>query len=278
MTKTLVGLVLGGSLFLTGCAGVQNLAGLLAGGQTQEQFFKAGTPDLTPIEEVTDEFGSYTRTTVADLDSVQITVGGSIDEITGIEVGRWALKFITEEALDSIVLDNQNAWEKWVKEVGPKYVHSDFINEILSVATYEDYDGASTAQGTAVIMTDAGNALPTLLRDGGVRVGKKMFSDFTVSQESSEKSVIYVYAAGQADYYVSDESAREWYRSVLGNDDFSDMETLNDGRPQYVPIMFSLSYALKNDGGQWKIAEHINMFEVQEAYLSRPDSADKVKR
>jgi hypothetical protein len=258
---------------------VQSLTGLLNGGQTQEQYFKAGIPELTPIDEVTDEFGSYTRTTITDVDSVKITVGGSVDETTGIQVGQWALKFITEEALDSIVLDNQNAWEKWVKEVGPKYIHSDFIDEILSVASYDDYDGTSTASGTAVIMTDAGNALPTLLRDGGVRVGKKMFSEFTVSQESTEKNVVYVYAQGQADYYVSDESAKAWYDDFYKNDEYSNSkETLKDGRPQYVPIIFSVSYTVKEDGGQWKIAEYNNLFSVQAAYLTRPDSADKVKR
>jgi hypothetical protein len=270
-----VGLSLGSSLLLTGCAGqnpINSFSNIVQ--PSEEQNFSAGIPKETTVAKVSDQYGDYTRTGANSTSDMKSDIQSGINAKDAKSVQDFAIKFITEEALDSIALDDASSWEKWASDVAPKYLASSYMSDILgSESTNSGTD--IFPRGTAVILTDVDNAMPTLLRDGGTRSAKKMFSSIVMTKDP-DSDTYYFNAVGQSNYYVSDESIKSFYREQYGNKDFDTWETFNDGKAQILPVTFNISYTIIKEDGAWKIAGFGNEFSVVTSYSQQSDASNKV--
>lgn len=259
MKLGVAGIALGATLTLSGCAGINPINSFTNIGKSQ--VYTSGTPELTEIESVEDEFGSYKRTTIKDTSSVVLTTDGIQNKEEGAAAKDFVVKFIVEETLDSIALDNEAQWDSWKTNVAPKYIHPDYIDEILSSETVLSSEWG-TFGGKGIVLTDAGNSMPNLKRDGGARSTDKLFKTFTVDQDRSSAEIMYVYTTGSSFYRVTDEDSKAFWRGFYGNNDFDSKGQLNDGIDQSLQVDFNLSYTLKKHDGQWKIAGFSNEFLV----------------
>jgi citrate lyase gamma subunit len=218
-------------------------------------------PSLVELETVEDEFGSYIRTTIEDAESITSTTDSTQNKEDGAAAKDFIMKFIVEEALDRIALDNESQWESWKTNVAPRYIHPDHIDQVLSSPLERSQEG-STPDGMGVIMTDAGDSMPTLKRDGGARSTDKLFKDFLIDQDLINPEILYVYTTGSSFYGVTDEDSKAFWGGHLGNSDFDSLSQLNDCRDQNLQVDFNLCYTLKKNDGEWKISGLSNSFRV----------------
>lgn len=247
-------------LLLTGCSFFQDRNSPLWDA-SKLALYASGVPSLVELETVEDEFGSYMRTTIEDAESITSTTDSTQNKEEGAAAKDFIIKFIVEEALDSIALDNESQWESWKTNVAPKYIHPDHIDEILG-SEMALTDEAGTFGGKGYILTDAGDSMPTLKRDGSARSTDKLFKDFLIDQDLTNPDTIYVYTTGSSFYTVKDEDAKKFIGDLFG-DNLSDSDPrLNDGRDQNLQVDFNLSYTLQKHDGEWKISGFSNEFLV----------------
>jgi hypothetical protein len=256
-----------GTLTFAGFAGLSSINPFTNIGKSQ--VYASGIPELTEVESVEDEFGSYKRTTIKDTSSITSTTDSTKNKEDGAAAKAFVLKFIVEEALDSIALDNESQWSAWKTNVAPKYLHPDYIDEILGseMALADEFGGVFGGKG--IVLTDAGDSMPTLKRDGGPRSTDKLFKDFLIGQDATNPDIIYVYTTGSSFYNVTDEDAKKFIADLFGDNLFDSDSSLNDGRDQNLQVDFNLSYTLKRHNGEWKIAGFSNGFQVLTGGLRR---------
>jgi hypothetical protein len=245
-------------LLLTGCSFFQDRNSPLWDA-SKRGAYEAGVPELVELEIVEDEFGSYKRTTIQDTSSVALTTDGIQNKEEGVAAKDFIIKFIVEEALDSIALDNESKWESWKTNVAPKYIHPDHIDEILGFDMVLSSEWG-TFGGIGIALTDAGNSMPNLKRDGSARSTDKLFKTFTVDQDLINSEILYVYTTGSSFYDVTDDDSKAFWRDFYGNNDFDSKSNLNDGIDQNLQVDFNLSYTLKKHDGEWKISGFSNEF------------------
>ena len=228
---------------------------------SKRALYESGVPELVELETVEDEFGSYKRTTLKDISSITLTNEAALNKEDGDSAKDFIIKFIVEEALDSIALDNEAQWDSWKTNMAPKYIHPDYIDEILGSGMAMS-DEVGTYGGQGIILTDAGNSMPNLKRDGTARSTDKLFKNFILDQDSMNPDIMKIYTTGSSFYSVKDEDAKAFWREFYGNNDFDSRPWLNDGLNQDIQVDFNLSYTLEKHDGQWKIAGFSNEFRV----------------
>lgn len=162
---------------------------------------RSSANQLVFAEQVTDEFGTYTRTYVKLPREFETQDGVTLDE-NGFEAASTAVKFMTLESIDSITLDT-NRWNEWETQVAPKYISAASLQQVLHP---EGMDGVFP-----VFLPSQGDSLPILVRDGGVRVADKRIDSITATQDVNGKYEIKM--SGSALAYSSDEQAAEWLRA-----------------------------------------------------------------
>lgn len=274
-----VGLGLGGTLLLSGCSsnGGFNPTSLIA--PSTEDYKKPSTnpsDTLLTFEKTSDSFGEYTRTYV---NTDGLKSGSSALTGNSLSAAEAAVKFLSLEALDSIALDNASRWEEWKTNVAPQYISSQYLNSVLT--TVPTYGGATTSN---VILNNVDGVLPTLMRDGGVRVADKRISDIKVTEQNG---AYYVVIEGTAVVYADDASASAWLQkdTVIYNSDGTPMTpeqkaeamkrpsfqqmysgpALTDGKPNGTIVKYSVGYNMVKEGDSWKIAGFNNTFEVNQS-------------
>lgn len=127
---------------------------------------------------ITDEYGSYTPTTInPNDDSLTVnpsTVSANVNEAgwTAEDVSsgqKYIVTFVAEQTADSIALDRTTGWDKWKNEVAPQYLDSQWQDSILN----------SSATGTdraVPISNNFNNITPDLTRNGGPRLSSSNIS------------------------------------------------------------------------------------------------------
>lgn len=151
--------------------------------------------ELTFLEQQTDEFGSYVRTSVelpAEFQINEQPLEGDDRTVTEL-----AVKFASLEGIDSIVLDNPGRWEEWKSSVAPQYFHPDALTQIV------EFDSLSTF---APIFFQDSTQMPRLIRDGGVRIADKRFSDIVATYSPEEDMYIVSFVATAVAYSTDDQS------------------------------------------------------------------------
>lgn len=254
------GLALGATMTLTGCAGVQNP------NPTSEQVQVIEKPSIKS-ETVTDEFGSYQRDSSA---SVQLT--WDRNDATGLpdaedaELKSWIGNFIMTEALDSIALDNHSAWDSWASKVAPKYLHSKYINELLT--SESPIILAERADSKTEKIEDL---FPLLFRDGGKRVSEKTILESGIIVDSDNSSLFYVNVSGYMTTKAEDKNYLDWeltnmalYQDVPQSyiDASASNPQFNDNKPEDIRVDFTINYTVTKENGKWKIAGFDNKFSI----------------
>ena len=276
----LAGTALGGTLLLTGCSGnpISDKVNSVTYDGLKEKN-STGVDQLTFFEENTDEFGKYVRTYLALPKDFKLQDGKTLDSDSRGALDA-AVKFTTLEALDSVALDNPNRWDEWKSNIAPQYISEKYINDILSNNASD-----SSSSSTIVFHTDAA-VMPTLLRDGGVRVADKRISNIKVAKNPNTGAYD-VTMQGTALVYSSDDKAKTWAiqasqdansQVIMNNPDGTPMtreeqnasylaaggavvpSEYKDGANNSMIVTFSVSYSMVKENNSWKIAGYNNIF------------------
>ena len=257
------GVVLGAAWTLAGCAGsplnvfdppgsVESQQGYLDGG---------GAIKDNLLAKVTDSRGKYKRNASKESD-VKAIIGNNINAKDEASLKAFAIKFITEEALDSIALDNEEAWDSWKKNVAPKYIFKKYLKKILSRPLEIDM-GERWFNGSGVIFATAGGkAMPQLLRDGGARTGSKEFTTFRIGAHPDTKDFFEIRASGTMVCYIDDANAKKHLTYLLNSDVLNNQDKFNDGQPQGFSVAFTVKYDVVREAGGWRIFDFSNTFEA----------------
>jgi len=210
------------------------------------------------FERRTDEYGEYavTRISYPSIDSVK---NEGVSKAILTSALEFYTDFVSMEVLDSIAFDNYANYDKWAKEVAPKYVASDFFNEVVygqkgtnfAGLIFNNYDLRSTPES-------AKHVIPLLMRDGGVRVfNKKMY----LMSATPVNGGVIIQASGAATIITDDKKALEWDNIAMGpgGDVFP---RFSDGKDETAQLRFSVGLTLIPDGSSWKIAGYSNSFAI----------------
>lgn len=301
------GTTLGGTLFLTGCSGnpISDTVATFSY-DNKKVDNQTGNDQLMFFEESSDEYGSYTRTYVELPKDFKLSNGEELTEET-YNVLNTALKFTSLEAIDSITLDSPNRWEEWKTNVAPQYLHSQYIGEIL-----QSSEAPAVGMPTGVIFRDTNSEMPRLIRDGGVRVADKRFSDITI--QSDNNGTYYVAMSGSALVYSNDDIAKPWWtekdkavffeRDIYNadgsimtpeqkNNEWQKIEATaqqdtipdayKDDKMNSTLMYFNVYYTMIKEGNEWKIAGYSNTFthnpaDAQSGNSQQLDYRSKIKK
>lgn len=276
---------MGTLLLLTACSGnpIADRANS-AYYDTKKVTDELGGAQLVFFEENQDEFGSYTRTFVELPKDFTLADGTPLTE-EALSVLNTAVKFTSLEAIDSIALDTPARWEEWKTNVAPQYLHSQYLGDIYA----ETDEGETIAPGgSGIIFRDTSSQMPRLIRDGGVRIADKRFSNITVDTEDGV--TYYVSMSGSALIYSTDDVAAPWRnaetrRTSTEGEFYKEDGTLmtkeereaeydaaveamgdqladayKDDKVNASLLYFNADYSMMKDGDVWKITSFSNTY------------------
>lgn len=272
------GTMLGGTLFLTGCSGgsptgiTDSNSSEIIGEETLIDKSFGDSKSLVKFETIEDQYGKYTRTYL-DGSKIKIINESNLSDKEAKDVVNLAVKFATLEVMDSIALDDGSRWEEWKTNVAPQYLHTNYIDSMLT-SSEEGYNIRD------IVLNNGTSAhMPTLLRDGGVRVADKRIGDITIKE--LEGGIIDVSFNGSARFYAIDSSVGVWENkdaiaNVKENTDASPEEIaaleamvndvsskFKDGKDNVRNATFALAYTMLKDNGGWKIAGYSSGIELK---------------
>lgn len=245
-----LGLGLAGTLVLSGCS-----AGTPGSSETSSEVSQDVLPEKAAMEKsankpvkfdtVTDARGSYTRYIP------QYNFGS---DITGdsLSAAKFAVDFVSTEGIDSVAFDNAAGWDEWVANVAPKYISSQYFNEVIA---------GDSQSGAKVILTSGqiGSSTPFTVRDGGERIGNKKIDSVSVKESNGS---YFVQIKGSAVAYSDDQAMKDWLLADSGTDLWNSDPSFNDGIMHVKPVIFDTSYTVIKENGEWKIAGFKNIFKT----------------
>lgn len=228
------------------------------------------------IEQITDEFGTYskTKTSYPQLSEV-LNLGVQPEEL------RSAIEFFTDyvmtEIIDSPALDNHKAYDEWVENSAPKYIDEKQIRALTKgkrngnlFAPVFNNIGPIDSKGLSNGKTN--HMIPRLVRDGGPRViNKKMWG----IEASKVPSGVHLSATGSAVLITTIEQTEiRWYQihkeqpdlyeasPCISENQVVDQECIGLDLKQelFFPIQFHVSSYLTQSGNSWKISSYSNFF------------------
>lgn len=253
MKVGVLGLGVAGTLVLSGCSSNGTAPSATSSEISEETLpedvaledmaFDKSNSKAVKFDTVTDSRGSYSRY-VPSYDFPSSLTGDKL------EAAKFALNFTATEGIDSVALDSPSGWDEWVANVAPKYISSQYFNDVIN----------GTPEGTArVIFTPESvvGGIPFTVRDGGERVGNKNIKSVTVKESNGS---YFVEVKGSAILYSDDQAMKDWAASLFGDRLSDSIPIYNDGIMHVQPISFDVSYTVIKENGEWKIAGYKNMF------------------
>ena len=286
LTLGAVGIV--AALTLSGCAGVVPAPDSSMVPVTEEPFDNTnldtdeghmveGTQPtnltIVSIGSVTDDLGSYTRSRFEAPD-VGLIENAGVPQADLESAFEFYANFVSTEVMDSIALDNPNAWDKWKTEVAPKYIDSGYLDEILSVGD----DAANNPVAWEIIMTNRANSgtsdmyVPELARDGKQRVFNKQMTD--ISAQPGYDGGVYITATVAQILAVGDKGAIA-YANISGGAGVGEQISIyNDNKIQAAKLIGEVGLTLFKDGNSWKIAGFNSAYTINSAALSENATPD----
>lgn len=268
----IAGLGLAGTLTLTGCAGAtptpnsntsqtaepkEDSSFNGTNGQTADTTSATGL-SIISLGKTSDSLGDYTRSSFKAPD-VSIISNKGVPEADLKSAFDFYSNFVSTEVMDSIALDNPAAWDTWKNDVAPKYISSQYINDILNAGN----DGSSAD----IIMTNRSNKgsieqyVPTLIRDGGARAFNKEITDVKAQTVAGG---IYIEATVGELFMMDDASAMNFYDITTGSNNGKLIPAYSDGIPQAMKIIGQVGITMIKEGNGWKIAGFSNTFRLDQ--------------
>lgn len=275
LKKPLLGLSMAGVLAvsISGCAGVTPDKG--ENGHPTPSHTSSQTVDTTEYgdviayKKVTDSKGTYEQTTIApDAEILKYNaaiVDGSagaagFDEARITSAQAYVAKFVSEQTLDSIALDNDaQGWSKWKKDVSTEYVEPSQTTAILDEPDTK-YDRS------IVILNDPDNSFPDTIRDGKPRLtsSKSTLTKITGSTDNVVGNYLYLEGNSTVEYRVNDAAAQ---KNLLELNKGVTKEQLKEAHPEFfdgkenqLEVKVSWSYAVIPYDKDWKIGGYNNSF------------------
>jgi hypothetical protein len=208
---------------------------------------------------IADEYGEYAVTKISYPSIDSVTNRGVSAKIVPSAL-EFYTNFVSTEVLDSIALDNYNNYDKWVKEVAPKYVAPEFLDILMSYQNSE--------RPTALIFNNYDpnninypkNLIPVLIRDGGPRIFNKNMWGIFVEPVKGAAKTIYVKGMGSATIVADDEASIAWENIVAPGMKWDNFPVYTDGKPQASQIIYEVGLTLREEGESWLIVGYSNSF------------------
>jgi hypothetical protein len=271
LKKIVLAAVIMGALFVTGCTAQPNETKPTASSSTSPS--TSETPvaetldtatkygDVHAYKLITDDAGEYAATTINEdaaaynYNPAVVDAGAtstfSEDEILAAQ--RVAVKFVAEEAMDSIALDSTAGWEEWKTTVGPKVFYPSIVNEMIEPVSYD-------AERSTVIENNYDENTPKLVRDSKPRTNETLITVDSVLSEYDERvgDFLRFKVTANAKYRVSDEVALEYFKANTPDVDVANLKTnypvLYDGiENATLPTNNSWDYIVVRQGNDWII-------------------------
>jgi len=216
--------------------------------------------DVIENGSVTDEYGSYIKTTISPDDESYKTLVGDVDpalytngytEADVLSAQQFVATFAASESTDSTAVDG-NGWEAWRANVGPQYVSGPFAQDLLNPAANGTDDRAG------IIFNNPNNSTPLMIRDGKPRLTSNVITIDSIKNVDYEGAhYIKVNGSASTSYRVSDADGLAWamQRNNLTQEEvISQVPTLNDGKENTFLNTFNFGYTLeKKADGSWGI-------------------------
>lgn len=242
-----LGLGLAGTLVLSGCSANNATPSTTSSEVSQDVLpekaaVEKSTQKAVKFDTVTDARGSYARY-VPTYDFPSTLTGDKL------EAAKFAVNFATTEGIDSIAFDNAAGWDEWVANVAPKYISSQYFNDVIS--------GGSDGTSAKVILTSEEGSKYYTVRDGGERVGNKKINSVSVKESNGS---YFVEIKGSAIAYSDDQAMKDYEADKFGDRLADSNPNYNDGIMHVRPIVFEMSYNVIKEDGEWKIAGYKNLF------------------
>lgn len=172
----------------------------------------------------------------------------------------FATKFVASQGMDSIALnDGDTGWQKWKKEVGPKYIYSLQLDAILN-----NKDNGDFTRPTFII-NDPRDNMPKTVRDAGPRIENETVTINKVSGGTSTATGNYpeikyldVSGTSVATYKVEQSEVIKalqhdnpsWTEEVLKKE----QPWVYKNKVSTFELTFNWDYVIAPENGGWKIA------------------------
>lgn len=267
-------------LLLAGCAG----ANLSADSQSMQSVIhdtsdgrplaegdidKSGSILTVPIskfqhyayETRTDEYGEYlvTKIDTPSVDSVKNRGPSMSAFISALE---FYTEFLSTQILDSIAFDNYANYDKWVKDIAPKYISAKYFDQVVNAqASGESWHGVIFNNYEVFQEKVYDHQISILKRDGGPRVFNKHLWGL---RAESRGAGLYIWSMGAATIIFDDKAAAIWDPLFWDMPDSTYVpEQFQDGKDQVAQFGFQVGLALVRDGDSWKITDFENYFSAR---------------
>lgn len=215
------------------------------------------------LGKVTDSFGTYESTTIdpkseaMNYDATKVDQSAfdqGFNKDTILSAQQYAVKFVSEQGIDSPALDQQTSgWDNWKNKTAPKYLLSS-QSDVLLNTNQAGFDRP------LVIINDPNNAVPQLIRDGKPRIANQMTVLTKISGKSDPAAGSYLWIEGKSivNYRVSNTEAQKSVMSINKSTTLAEVKTEHpeffNGKEDVLFTNLTWQYAVVKDAqGNWKI-------------------------
>lgn len=280
------------AVFLSGCSvGNSSVTGGSEASNSTDKIAKSGSwlNDASPetieptwlseevVENLSDEFGSYSRTKTSYPDIDEVANFGLQDrELES------ALKFFTDfvmlEVLDSPALDNNAAYKQWVESIAPKFIDPDRFDSIVSAQDYGRVFGVifnnfGPLSSMGYVPGTSEYMIPRLVRDGGPRVLNKKIWNI---EAAPAQGGVHIRSLGSAAMITTTRNLdlQDYQHFLEGalteppfclTKDGEEIDGCNEGQIDYeviFPLRFQIGLYLTPSGDSWKISSFSSYFHA----------------
>ena len=265
LATTVLGTAICGVLLLTGCATETTTTENTETVTEETKVYGS----VIEGETVTDENGTYIRTTINPKDPIYTTLISNVDpalyengytEEELLSAQQFVAKFQAEEYSDSIALTGEG-WEKWKKEIAPQYIGGPFYDNILT----------GTGEGEvrpSLIFNNSIDEPYSIIHDGGTRIAN---NTITVSEienfNADNKNFIVIKGTSETAYRIPKQEALDAYKAE--NPTLTEEQIVAktpslaaDVKEGSWDNTANFSYTLERKGDSWQIVGYTNSFSV----------------
>ena len=257
LATTVLGTAICGVLLLTGCAtettNTENTE------TVTEETKVYGS--VIEGETVTDENGTYIRTTINPKDPIYTTLISNVDpalyengytEEELLSAQQFVAKFQAEEYSDSIALTG-SGWDKWKQEIAPQYIGGPFYDDILT-------DTGEGSLRPSLIFNNPNGKGYSVISDGKQRITNNAITISEIKNYYYEgKNYVEVIGKSKTTYRIPEseslEALKEANPNLTEEQIRSGTPSLGDSTTQEANLInnASFSYTLEKSGKSWLI-------------------------
>lgn len=253
---SIASIILAGSLALTGCTAASTDTATDKNSSTYGVY-----KDFTDNVKVTDEFGDYMSTKLAS-GSKATTYDPSrtqpdfyrygLTDKDGQEIQTWIANFVASEGVDSTMLDNPDAGQKWLDANFDTYLGGNYAEELKTDILKKE--SSFVVKG-----------FPLTVRDGKPRITSNTIHINSISAyKNQEGTFVEVYGTATTKYRATEKNIVANTVKVNSEQKLDEATItaiypgLKDGKEEVIDSKFDFYYILEKIDGKWKIVGYNN--------------------